>query len=89
MKIEVLVTLKGNVGELYYKGDVFESPNIPDTLLVEVNAGVNTVRVIEDTPVSDLAPASPLETPVEEVYSVPEAEQPPPVSKVVSRLRKK
>jgi hypothetical protein len=48
MKIEVLVTLKGNIGEMFYKGDLFASPNIPQTILEELGSNRGLVRVVED-----------------------------------------
>jgi hypothetical protein len=48
MKIEVLVTLKGNVGEMYYKGDVFISPDIPKTIMEEFSANRGYVREIPE-----------------------------------------
>jgi hypothetical protein len=48
MKIEVLVTLKGNVGEMFYKGDTFISPDIPETLMEEFAANRGYVREIPE-----------------------------------------
>jgi hypothetical protein len=48
MKIEVLVTLKGNIGEMFYKGDLFTSPNIPQTILEELGSNRGLVRVLEE-----------------------------------------
>jgi hypothetical protein len=92
MKIEVLVTLKGNVGELYQKGDIFESPNIPDTLMMEIGAGIGTIRVIEEPvpvpPLEVLVEEDVLEELIEEPVLKPVVE-PLPIPKVKSRLRKK
>jgi hypothetical protein len=71
MKIEVLTTLKGNIGEMFHKGDIFESPNIPDTLIMELGEGRGLVREIESAPVDVPAPVSiPVEAP-------PPVEEPP------------
>ena len=48
MKIEVLVTLKGNIGEMFYKGDTFVSPDIPETLMEEFAANRGYVREIPE-----------------------------------------
>jgi|WetSurMetagenome_2_1015567.scaffolds.fasta_scaffold1152901_2 hypothetical protein len=48
MKIEVLVTLKGNIGEMFYNGDVFVSPDIPETLMEELAANRGYVREIPE-----------------------------------------
>lgn len=48
MKIEVLVTLKGNIGEMFYKGDIFISPDIPQTLMEEFSANRGYVREIPE-----------------------------------------
>jgi hypothetical protein len=62
MKIEVLATIKGNVGEMFYKGDVFESPNIPTTLMMELGEKRGLLRVVEEEIVQP-APEKPVETP--------------------------
>jgi hypothetical protein len=56
MKIEVMTTLKGNVGEMFYKGDVFISPDIPQTLMEELSANRGHVRVVPEAeaPIKDL-----------------------------------
>jgi hypothetical protein len=59
MKIEVLTTIKGHVGEMFFKGDVFEDPNIPRTLMEELGENRGLVRVIDE---ADIAP---IEIPVE------------------------
>jgi hypothetical protein len=48
MKIEVLTTLKGNIGEMFYKGDLFTSPNIPQTIMEELGSNRGLVRVVDD-----------------------------------------
>lgn len=73
MKVEVLTTLKGNVGEMFYKGDVFTSPHIPQTILEELGANRGLVRVLEED-VEPIVSATP-EIPV----VVPEAPTVPPV----------
>jgi hypothetical protein len=54
MKIEVLVTLKGNIGEMFYKGDLFASPNIPQTIMEELGSNRGLVRVVEDLVYDDI-----------------------------------
>ena len=56
MKIEVLTTLKGNVGEMYYKGDIFISPDIPNTVMEELSSNRGNVRVIPEAeaPIEEL-----------------------------------
>jgi hypothetical protein len=63
MKIEVLVTLKGNIGEMFYKGDLFTSPNIPQTIMEELGSNRGLVRVVEDL-VHDDIPAVALPIPL-------------------------
>ena len=67
MKIEVLVTLKGNIGEMFYKGDLFTSPNIPQTIMEELALNRGLVRVLEE----DCIPVAAEEIPVEAPPTTP------------------
>jgi hypothetical protein len=53
MKIEVLATLKGSIGEMFYKGDVFISPNIPQTIMEELSDSRGLVRIVEEYTVQE------------------------------------
>jgi hypothetical protein len=80
MKIEVLVTLKGSIGEMFYKGDVFVSPDIPETLMEEFAANRGYVRLISEAEAPiELLP----ETVIEEVTLEKETVKP---KKKMSRI---
>lgn len=79
MKVELLVYLKG-YGSVYYEAGVYESPNIPQTLLEELGAGTDTVRVIEPDP------PPPIE---EQLVLVEEATQPSPPKLFYSEPKQK
>jgi hypothetical protein len=46
-KVRVNCTLSGNKGEFFQKGQIFESPNIPEILLNEIKVKAGTVEVLE------------------------------------------
>ena len=65
MKIEVLTTLKGGIGELFAKGTVFVSPDIPQSVLEELAEGKDkTIRVLEEDQIANPVVAAPPEAPV-------------------------
>jgi hypothetical protein len=67
MKIEVLTTLKGNIGEMFEKGSIFESPHIPQTIMEELGANRGLVRVLEE----DITPVVIIEIPVVAPPTIP------------------
>lgn len=87
MKIEVLTTLKGNIGEMFYKGDVFVSPNIPNTLMMELSSNRGNVRVIPEAeaPIETIPEPEPEEI-VEEL--VEEVVEEVPLEKLIVEPKK-
>lgn len=72
MKIEVLTTLKGGIGEMYYKGDTFTSPHIPQTILEELAEGKGkTVRVLEEDQIAPIEVVEVTVPPVAPVLAPP------------------